>query len=89
MVILSWKIKGIGIIRVISTSKIKKITAIRKNCIENGAREKNCGLNPHSNGDSFSRSVKDFLPIKEFKKIIATETINDRVKIKNIIFFRV
>jgi hypothetical protein len=32
---------GIGIIIVISTSKIRKITAIRKNCIEKGAREKN------------------------------------------------
>lgn len=52
---LVWKITGIGIIRVISTSKIKKIIAIKKNCMENGAREKNWGLNPHSNGDNFSR----------------------------------
>lgn len=45
-----------GNIRAISTSKIKKITAIKKNRNENGKREEFNGSNPHSNGDIFSRS---------------------------------
>lgn len=85
---LSWKITGMGIIKVISTSKIKKIIAIKKNCIENGVREKNCGLNPHSKGEIFSRSIKDFFPINEFNKIIRVEIISERKKIIKIIFFK-
>ena len=46
--------------RVISTSKIKKITAIRKNRNENGIRAVDVGSNPHSNGDAFSRSITVF-----------------------------
>lgn len=42
--------------RAISTSKIKKIIAIKKNRIEKGIREEFKGLNPHSNGDNFSWS---------------------------------
>lgn len=41
----------------ISTSKIKKITAIKKNRRENGIRDLLNGSNPHSNGDLFSRSI--------------------------------
>lgn len=85
--VLSWKIKGIGIIKVISTSKIRKITAIKKNCIEKGAREKNCGLKPHSKGEIFSRSMNDFFPIRELIRIIAKDRIRARKKIKKIIFF--
>lgn len=48
--------KIIGNIKAISTSKIKKIMAIRKNRSENGNREELRGSNPHSNGDIFSRS---------------------------------
>lgn len=51
-----------GKIKAISTSKIKKIIAIRKNRIEKGRREEFIGLNPHSKGDSFSRSEIFFLP---------------------------
>lgn len=40
----------------ISTSKIMKITAIRKNRDENGSRAEFLGSKPHSNGDLFSRS---------------------------------
>lgn len=50
-----------GTIRIISTSKIIKIIAIRKNCIENGIRAKLKKLNPHSNGIIFSRSLLLFL----------------------------
>jgi hypothetical protein len=35
----------------ISTSKIRKITAIRNNRSENGSRVGFLGSNPHSNGD--------------------------------------
>ncbi|XP_049847680.1 uncharacterized protein LOC126302173 [Schistocerca gregaria] len=54
------KIITIGRISAISTSKIKKITAIRKNRIENGIRADLFGSNPHSNGDLFSRSLINF-----------------------------
>jgi hypothetical protein len=64
------------------------MTAIKKKRIEKGAREKYCGLNPHSNGESFSRSLEDFLPIKELMIIIIIETIKEIAKIKNIIFLK-
>ena len=51
--------------RVISTSKIKKITAIKKNRKENGRRAVPLGSNPHSNGEFFSRSDKVFFASKE------------------------
>jgi len=47
---------GIGIIIVISTSKIKKITATKKKCSEKGSRDSDLGSYPHSKGDNFSRS---------------------------------
>ena len=47
---------GIGSTSAISTSKIMKITAIRKNRDENGNRAEFFGSNPHSSGDLFSRS---------------------------------
>lgn len=82
-------IKGIGIITVISTSKMRKITAIKKNCKEKGVREKYKGLNPHSKEEIFSRSLKDLLAIKELRKIIREE-INKAMKdnIKITFFFR-
>lgn len=43
--------------RVISTSKIKKIIAIRKNRKEKGKRADPLGSNPHSKGEFFSRSL--------------------------------
>lgn len=53
--------KGIiGKINAISTSKIKKITVIKKKWRENGIRAEDLGSNPHSNGEHFSRSIKDF-----------------------------
>lgn len=46
----------IGRIKAISTSKIKKIIAIKKNRMENGIRDEFKGLNPHSKGEVFSCS---------------------------------
>jgi hypothetical protein len=42
-----------GITRIISISKIKKITAIIKKWIEKDIRVYDIGLNPHSNGVDF------------------------------------
>jgi len=61
--------------------------AIRKNCMEKGAREKNWGSNPHSNGESFSRSLLDLIEIKEFKTIMIIERIIEVTKIITITFF--
>jgi hypothetical protein len=44
-----------GNIKAISTSKIKKIIAIKKNRKEKGSRDELKGSNPHSNGELFSR----------------------------------
>ena len=51
-------ISGAGISSTISMSKTKKITARRKNRVENGRRALSLGSNPHSNGVDFSRSLK-------------------------------
>lgn len=56
--------------KVISTSKIKKITAIRKNRKEKGSRADPLGSNPHSYGEFFSRSEIVFLEIKEANTMI-------------------
>ena len=53
----------------ISTSKIKKINAIRKNRKEKGIRDFLFRSNPHSKADGFSRSWAAFLAKKEFKVI--------------------
>ena len=65
-------------IKVSSTSKIKKITAIRKNCVENGSRAELIGSKPHSNGEGFSRSENSFLAREKLIKI----------KIKGMIMIR-
>lgn len=53
-----------GIIITNSTSKIKKITAIIKKCLENGIRDESNESNPHSKEDIFSRSIIDLYEIK-------------------------
>lgn len=47
---------GVGISRTISISNTRKITARRKNRVENGIRAVFLGSNPHSKGVDFSRS---------------------------------
>ena len=54
------KIVASGKRSVISTSKIKKIMAIKKNRSEKGSRADPFGSNPHSNGELFSRSLMGF-----------------------------
>lgn len=76
-------IEARGKSRVISTSKIKKITAIRKNRSENGNRAVPFGSKPHSKGEFFSRSEIVFFDNKEaiiittpeIKRIIRTAII--------------
>ena len=58
---------------VISTSKIKKITAIKKNRNENGRRAVPFGSKPHSKGEFFSRSEIVFFDSKEAIAITIVE----------------
>lgn len=81
----------IGKINAISTSKMRKIIAIKKNRIEKGIREELKGLNPHSKGDIFSRIMLDFkdkkeeiiITIKEIKK-----NSNDKTSKLKIIYIK-
>jgi len=52
------RIRGAGIRRTISMSNTRKITASRKNRVENGRRALSFGSKPHSKGVDFSRSLK-------------------------------
>jgi len=45
----------LGRSKAISTSKMRKITLIKKNRRENGSRASEFGSNPHSKGEAFSR----------------------------------
>lgn len=57
------RVNSIGKIIIISISKIKKITAIKKKWIENGSRFNAIALKPHSNGVDFCHSIIDFFLI--------------------------
>lgn len=75
--------------RVNSTSKIKNIIATIKNFKEKGIRDEFIGSNPHSKGEFFSRSLKDFLARIDDKIIIIIEIKNDKkeaIKIIKIIY---
>lgn len=66
---------------VISTSKIKKITAIKKKRSEKGRRADPLGSNPHSKGEFFSRSIIVFFDKRE-ARIITTVLITRVTKIE-------
>lgn len=72
--------------RVISTSKIRKIIAIRKKWREKGIREEDLGSNPHSNGEVFSRSIYVFFEIKFTIKIIINTMSKINISRLNKIF---
>ena len=76
-----------GISKVISTSKIKKINAIKKKCSENGSRDKDLGSNPHSKADTISRENNIFSPIKVFNIINTKEITILTININNNITF--
>lgn len=80
-----------GKIRAISTSKIKKMIAIKKNRMEKGNREEEKGLNPHSNGESFSCSINDFFLNNEERIITIKEIQNikkDKINKFSIIYIK-
>lgn len=79
--------KGLGINKTISMSNTKKITARRKNRIENGIRALFLGSNPHSKGEHFSRSsVERNVIIKAIDKTkIGTNRAKNKLKSDNTI----
>jgi len=68
-------VMGMGNSNAISTSKIMKITAIRKNRDENGSRAEFLGSSPHSKGDLFSRSSLIFFEINVASIMIIDESM--------------
>lgn len=74
----------IGRIKTISTSKIRKIMAIKKKWREKGIRLGDCGSNPHSNGEFFSRSNWDFLA-KKIEMVIIKLVITININLINLI----
>lgn len=84
-------IKISGIKRVISMSKIRKISLIIKNWILKGSREFDIGSNPHSKGEIFSRDLSDF---REMSKLIIKISLDriiknkERYRIDKIIYIK-
>jgi hypothetical protein len=68
-----------GKIRINSTSKIRKIKATQKKRIEKGRRAENLGVNPHSKGLVFSKSVM-YLNLQTLPKI---RRIADKIKVNS------
>lgn len=68
----------------ISTSNTRKIIVIRKNRKENGLRDLLTGSNPHSKGESFSRSISDFFLRIKISNVIITAIIKVRELRKKI-----
>ena len=85
---------GIGINKIISMSKTRKITASKKYRVEKGRRAVFLGSNPHSKGEDFSRSgIIMYGPLERMIeiKIIAEGTITataERIKDIFITFAR-
>ena len=69
----------------ISTSKIRKIIAIKKNRSENGSRADPWGSNPHSKGEFFSRSVIVFLARIEDRSITTLAKMKVTIMVRKII----
>jgi hypothetical protein len=68
-------VMGMGNSSAISTSKIMKITAIKKKRDEKGSCAEFFGSNPHSNGDLFSRSSLIFFEISVANIIMTDDKI--------------
>jgi hypothetical protein len=76
---------GMGIRSTISMSNTIKITARRKNRVENGMRAEFIGSNPHSKGEIFSRSLILRMHINEARRRIVNGIMIDKdVEIMNI-----
>lgn len=76
-----------GRISTISTSKIRKMIVIKKNRSENGSREEDFWSNPHSKGESFSRSNKDLWEIIKHANI--SKLAINIIKRRDNIMFRI
>lgn len=61
-----------------STSKIKNTIVIKKKRREKGIRALLKGSKPHSKGLNFSRSFKDFFPIRIARALSAEEISSER-----------
>lgn len=68
------KVKGRGINKITSISNTKKITASKKNRVENGKRAVFLGSKPHSKGDAFSRSGNERTDEAETRKEVIIMT---------------
>jgi len=64
-----------GMSKVISMSKIKKISLIMKKWILKGQWLEDIGSNPHSKGDVFSRSLVVFFEIKKLISIMVVAIV--------------
>jgi len=73
------RISGRGRSRAISTSKIRKITARRKNRRENGVRAEWFGSNPHSYGLAFSRLFWTRMDVAADRRIKAPGINKERI----------
>lgn len=71
-----------GKTKINSTSKIRKTIEIKKNRIEKGRRAESLGVNPHSNGLAFSRSVKNLEPKVKPKIVSKKANINLKNNLK-------
>ena len=70
-----------GINKVISISKIKKISLIIKNWILKGIRVLDMGSKPHSKGEDFSRFLYLFF---DNKKLIVSKINDNNIIIRKI-----
>jgi hypothetical protein len=73
----------------ISTSKIRKITLMRKNRSENGSHADLLGSNPHLNGDLYSRSsvfLFDRRDVRIITAIVSVKIVTSVNVVVNISF---
>jgi putative AlgH/UPF0301 family transcriptional regulator len=56
---------------------------MRKNRIEKGSREEFMGLNPHSKGDNFSRSIIFFFDRIDERSMTINAIINKKIEVIN------
>lgn len=71
--------------RTISTSKMRKIIANKKNRKEKGSRADLIGSKPHSKGDLFSRSLKARLDKTQPRVITTKDKINPINPLKTVL----
>jgi len=83
------RMRGAGRSSVISTSKIKKMTATKKNRREKGRRADLLGSKPHSKGEIFSRSREVFFEISCATVIKMRAREKEVVKISRVVKIKI